>query len=171
MSSGEPSATTPMGGLLLNPVLTFHSGLCQPFKRGHQRLTFRQYASYSAPNFRWSVGSSYRITNRCTPRAIAATTAIESRLACPKTIHSPIQPAAKPTYIGIADVAVEAYNYQALRWRDRCRSAVSGPAKIPNATQGNRDSHDRGYGGEPAPMGCTRFVVESKPLGQEEEPQ
>ena len=89
MSSGEPSATTPMGGLLLNPVLTFYSGLSQPFKRGHQRLTFRQYASYSAPNFRRSVGSSYRMTNRCTPRATAATAAIASRFACPKTIQSP----------------------------------------------------------------------------------
>ena len=45
-----------------------YSGLSHPFKRGHQRLTFRQYASYSAPNFRRSVGSSYRITNRCTHR-------------------------------------------------------------------------------------------------------
>src|SRR5215471_21665604 len=51
MSSGEPSATKAMGGLLLNPVLIFYSGLSQPFMRGHQRLTFRQYSSYSAPNF------------------------------------------------------------------------------------------------------------------------
>jgi len=42
MSSGEPSATTPMGGFLPNPVLTSYSGLSQPFNRGHQRLTFRQ---------------------------------------------------------------------------------------------------------------------------------
>src|ERR1700746_1454309 len=101
MSSGEPSATTPMGGLLLSPVLTFYSGLSQPFKRGDQRLTFPQYASYSAANFWRSVGSSYRMTNRCTPRATAATAAMPSRLACPKTIHSPIQPAANPTYMGL----------------------------------------------------------------------
>ena len=51
MGSGEPSATKPMAALLLSPVLTFYSGLSHPFMRGHQRLTFRQYTSYSAPNF------------------------------------------------------------------------------------------------------------------------
>ncbi len=83
----------------------------------------------------------------------------------------PDPPRGKAHVHGIADVAVEAYNYQALRWRDRCRSAVTGPAKIPNATQRNRESHDRRYGGKPAPMSCIRFDVESKPLGQEPEPQ
>jgi len=33
-------------------------GLSQPRVRGHQRRTFRQYSSYSAPNFLRNVGSS-----------------------------------------------------------------------------------------------------------------
>jgi hypothetical protein len=32
-----------------------YSGFSEPFKRSRQRLTFGQYASYSAPNFRRSV--------------------------------------------------------------------------------------------------------------------
>src|SRR5215469_18295631 len=52
---------------------------------------------------------------------------------------------------GIAHVAVEAYNHQALRRRNRGRSPVPGPAKIPNATQGNCESNDRREGGEPTP--------------------
>src|SRR5207249_3684725 len=48
-----------------------------------------------------NVGSSYNRTNRCTPRATAATAAITLGFACPKTTHSPIQPTAKPTYIGL----------------------------------------------------------------------
>lgn len=41
---------------------------------------------------------------------------------------------------GIAHVAVEADNHQALRRRNRGRSPVPGPAKISHATQGNRES-------------------------------
>src|SRR5215467_1512756 len=69
-------------------------------------------------------------------------------------------------------MAVEAYNYQALRRRYRCGSAVSGPAKIPNATQGNGESQHRREGGEPMPMGCARdFDSETEPLRQKPELQ
>src|SRR6516162_6672886 len=69
-------------------------------------------------------------------------------------------------------MAVEAYNDQALRRRYRCRSPVSGPAKIPNATQGNGESQHRGEGGEPTPMSCAHhFDSEAEPLRQKPEPQ
>ena len=49
-------------------------------------------------------------------------------------------PAHGETHVhGIAHVAVEAYDHQALRWRDRRRSPMPRPAKIPNATQSQGD--------------------------------
>src|SRR5215467_16122468 len=69
-------------------------------------------------------------------------------------------------------MAVEAYNYQALRRSHRCRSPVSSPAKIPNATQGNGESQHRREGGEPTPMSCAHhFDRETEPLWQKPEPQ
>ena len=55
------------------PRILTHYGLSHGRMRGHQRRTFRQYSSYSAPNLLRSVGSSYRTTKRWTPKA--ATTA------------------------------------------------------------------------------------------------
>ena len=49
---------------------------------------------------------------------------------------------------GIAHVAVEAHDHQALRRRDRRWSPVSRPAKIPNTTQRNCESQNRRQGGE-----------------------
>ena len=78
----------------------------------------------------------------------------------------------EPYVHGIAHVAVEAHNYQALRRCDRRRSPVSSPAKIPNATQSNCESQHRREGGEPTPMGSARHLhAEPKPLRQEPEPQ
>jgi hypothetical protein len=78
----------------------------------------------------------------------------------------------EPFVHGIAHVAVEAYNYQAPRRRDRRRRPVSSPTKIPNATQSDGESQDRREGGKPTPVGSARHLhAKPKPLGQESEPQ
>ena len=93
-------------------------------------------------------------------------------LGCPKITHSPIHPAAKPTYIGIAHVAVEAHHNQSLRRSDRGRRAASRPAKIPDAAQCNRESQHGRNCRQPSPARRARhFHAETEPSRQQPEPQ
>src|SRR5579864_6312934 len=166
MSSGEPSATTPMGGLLLNPVFDLLFWLVPAFQA-------RPPAAH-VPTIRLVLGAKFPPERRFFVQDYEQMHAESNccdgsnREQAGVSEYDPQpDPARGKAHVhGIADVAVEAYNYQALRRRDRCRSAVSGPAKIPNATQRNCESQHRRESGEPTPVGRARHLhAEPKPLG------
>src|SRR5579864_6319807 len=172
MSSGEPSATTPMGGLLLNPVLTFYLFWLVP------AFQARPPAAH-VPTIRLILSTKFLAERRffvqddeqMHAESNCCDGGNREQAGVSEDDPQPDPARGKADVHGIAHVTIEAYNNQALRRRDRRRRPVSSPTKIPNATQGNCESQHRWQGGEPTPMSCTRLDVEPKPLGQEPEPQ
>ena len=72
----------------------------------------------------------------------------------------------------IADVAVKADDYQALRGSDGSGRAATGPAEIPDAAEGDSETEDGGNGGEPAPArGIEGGGAEAEPNGEKPEPE
>src|SRR5579864_2935718 len=171
MSSGEPSATTPMGGLLLNPVFELLFWLVPAFQARPPAAhvpTIRLVLSAKFPPERRFFIQDYEQMHA---ESSCCDGGNREQAGVSEDNPQPDPARGKAHVHGIAPVAVEAYNYQALRRRDRRRRPVSGPAKIPNATQRNGESQYRWQGGEPTPMSCTRLDVESKPPRQKPEPQ
>ncbi len=73
---------------------------------------------------------------------------------------------------GIADVAIEADYHESSGRGDWRGCATAGPAKIPDAAEGDRKTQDGGNGGKPAP--ARDFIgvgTKAEPAWQEPKPQ